>query len=89
MNVAVYCPVLKLSGLRQREPLGLLCWQLPFGLAGDASLARPWHAARQLSSAQHGSKQVCTKKKKKSNVLSAGTVQRVRFLSVEVFASAT
>ena len=51
MNVAVYYPILKLSRLTQREPLGLFCWQLPFGLAGDASFARPWHTARELRSA--------------------------------------
>lgn len=75
MNVAVYCPLLKLSRLTQSEPLGLFCCQLPFGLAGNASLACPWHTARNLTSAagdckrrafaQHGSKagMLCTQKK--------------------------
>lgn len=51
MNVAVYCSILKLSRLTQSEPLGLFCWQLPFGLAGNTSLAHPWHTARNLRSA--------------------------------------
>lgn len=38
------------------RPLGLFCWQLPFGLAGVAFLARPWHTARELRSAVDGCK---------------------------------
>lgn len=34
MNGAVYYPILKLNELVQHEPLGLFCWQLPFGLLG-------------------------------------------------------
>lgn len=46
MNVAVYYPILKLSGLVQHEPLGLFCWQLPFGLL--ETLAMPKLCSRRL-----------------------------------------
>lgn len=91
MNVAVYYPILKLSGLVQHEPLGLFCWQLPFGLLGTLPL--PKLCSRRLQTrgfAQHHSKAgtVCTKTTTK-NVFPAGTVQWIRFFSVQVPVGAT